>query len=556
MGYREASEFDGSCGGEQIQQAIDAAADEPGGAVVLVGPTGPDEGGRWDVAEAIEIPSHTTLVLSGAHLRLVDGANDNVVRNRNLEAGDEQVHLVGIGEARIDGNAANQERDWDTLWLSYGVHFFGVDGLSIRGVTIGPTNCWALTLEDVRDVRVSDVEFAQDGRTGNQDGIHVLGPAHRVTVNGLTGVTGDDVFAVASTESDPCGRGTDGPISAVAVSNVAVHNIHSTGLFRTIADQEAPLQGIHASNLAMTGGTDVGDAVLKIGWAGDGTEVMPRPEHHRDITVENVHVEEWDGPYCAVETAVGNLTLRGLRGRHTGPLFYNMENDLDGVLLDDCRTTLVGDPPETLVSDYHERLLTGGGGHNVTYRGTVRERPPGAVTLDESRCTDVRITNSAFDVDVSDPSATVGLRVYDDTVVEGLTLRDTHFDGFGEGVRVEAGATVPVLSASGVTHTAVSTPWALEPSVRVSGSGNSPPCPVFDTTVALEAGERSRVRVPDLDPATLVDCEVRLVPQSPAGTAHGYRLDGVESDATGLAIAVTETVGDDGGEVRLCVLGS
>ena len=114
------------------------------------------------------------------------------------------------------------------------------------------SHCWALTLEDVRDVRVSDIELAQDGQTHNQDGLHLMGSAARVTINGLTGRTGDDVVAIDSTESDPYGRGEDGPISSVAVTNVAVENVYSTGLFRTVADRTAPVEGVYASNLVMT----------------------------------------------------------------------------------------------------------------------------------------------------------------------------------------------------------------------------------------------------------------------------------------------------------------
>jgi len=545
-----AADFDGNCGGERIQRAIDAADDESGRAVVTVGPDGPDDGGTWLLEQAVELPSHTTLSLRGAHLRLAEGANDNLLRNRHLEDGDEEIHVIGDGEARIDGTPEAQDRDWDALYRNYGVHLFNVDSLSVRGVSIGPTNSFALTLEDVRDARVESVEFAQDGQTGNQDGLHVLGPAERVTVNGITGATGDDAVAVDSTESDVLGRGSDGPISSVAVTNVAVHNVHSTGLFRTIADREAPLENVYAGNLAMTGGTDEGDAALKIGFADIGVETMPRPADHRNVTVENVYLESWDAPYCAVQAPIRNLTLRGLRGRHSGPFFYTLENDLDGVLIDDCKTTLVGNPPDTLINDFHERLIEGTQ-QDRELRGRPLERPPGIITLDNAHCTDVTVADSRFATEIPDRVGTVGCRVYEGTTVDGLALRDTTFRDVGRGLHVEAGATVRNVVASGVRQPGVGEPWSFDAPLLVHGEGNVPPCPLSERELTLSGGERRRITISDVPLSVRERISIRAVPLEPAGREHGYRVDSVGTVDEGMRIVVEETADDAGGEVRI-----
>lgn len=118
---------------------------------------------------------------------------------------------------------------------------------------------------------------------------------------------------------------------------------------------------------------------MKIGWAGWGVDEMPRPCDHQNITVENVFVEEWDAPYCVVQAPVRNLTLRGLRGQHTGPLFYNLENDLESVTLSDCQTTLSGDPPTTLINESHRRQL-----ENEIFNAAVLDRTPGVITVDRA----------------------------------------------------------------------------------------------------------------------------------------------------------------------------
>jgi hypothetical protein len=544
---RYAADYNGASGDEMIQAAIDDSA--AGRAVVVIGSDGPDEDGRWDLKRAIEIPSFTTVLLQGAHLRLVDGADDNIIRNRNLEDGDREIHIIGEGSAMLDGNARHQQRDWDELYWSYGVHLFNVESCSVRGVTIGPTNCWALTIEDACDIRVSDIEFAQEGETPNQDGFHLLGPASRVVVNGITGSCGDDVVAVDTAESSVFGRGEDGPITGVAVTNVAVENRHSTGLFRTIADRQSSLDGVYAGNLLMTGDTSVGDAVLKIGWSGSGIDDLPRPANHRNITVENVFVDRWDGPYCDVEAPVKNLTLRGCRGRHTGPFFYTFGHDVTGMVIEDCRTTLTGNPPSTLVSDYVRERMT----ENVEvfddYDALPLERPPGMLDLGEASFDDVSIMDSTFVTDVPDASATTAIRVSDATTVDGLTLRNVALKGFDCGVKVDGGAVRNAISR-GVRQTDVTEPWTVSDAVTIHGDDNAPPITVESREVTLGAGDRRRIRFPDAGSCQR-SFDIELLPLAPTDGMHAYRVDGVGADEKGTFVLVRETGEEAGGSVRI-----
>ena len=107
-GVCHAEDFDGKDGGTRIQAAIDAAEAAPGPNVVMVGPVGPDADSRWEVSKAIELPSPTTLILQGAYLFLADRANCNLIENRDYIEGNEDIHVVGRGGARLDQNPTHQ----------------------------------------------------------------------------------------------------------------------------------------------------------------------------------------------------------------------------------------------------------------------------------------------------------------------------------------------------------------------------------------------------------------------------------------------------------------
>ena len=548
---RYAADHEGACGGEMIRAAIEDSPTNRA-AVVVVGSDGPDANGRWDLERAIELPSYTTLLLRGAHLRLVDGADDNLIRNQNPSDADREIHVIGDGSAVLDGNAEKQKRDWDELYWSYGVHLFSVESCSVRGVTIGPTNCWALTVEDAYDIRISDIEFAQDGMTPNQDGFHLLGPAARVVVNGITGSCGDDVVAVDTAESSTFGRGEDGPITGVAITNVAVENEHSTGLFRTIADRHSPLDGVYAGNLSMTGDTSVGDALLKIGWSGSGIDDLPRPADHRNITVENVFVDHWDAPYCEIEAPVENLTLRGCRGRHTGPFFHTFGHEVAGLLIDDCRTTLTGDPPSTLVGKFIGENMQKYAEAFENYDALPLERPSGMLDFDEAAFSDVSMVDSTFATDVPDPSSTTAIQVSDGAKVDGLTLRNTTLVRFGHGIAVETGGVVTDAIASEVRQTDVADPWVTDGDMVVKGSTNVPPAAIVSRRAVFDGSERRRIRLPDTD-ARQQSLDIQVLPLVPDGDEHAYRVGGVGTDEKGAFVLVEETIGETGGSVRVVV---
>jgi glycosyl hydrolase family 28 len=344
----DASQFPGKNGGEQIQAAIDSLGSNP--KVINIGPQGPDPDGRWLLTKAIILPSNTTLIFHGSRLLLADSVSDNMIRNFHAETGDssrdENIHLLGLGGAELDGNAVNQVRQ-PHVYKNFGIAFHKVDKASIKGIALGPTEGWGMGLENVNDLFIESIRFQQDGKTHNQDGVHICGPGSRVCISDILGTVADDAIALdagaGAEDSRGSARGPGGRLENIVVSNVSVKNLHAGAVVRTVAAKGKPLDGVHISQVMITGANQV----LKIGWDRWGArqggrnvdDFFPVCEEQKNIVIEGVKGTT-DDVFCRIESDVKNLTIRNVRGHCGTAAFTNISPDgycfsMENVLLED-----------------------------------------------------------------------------------------------------------------------------------------------------------------------------------------------------------------------------
>lgn len=347
-GRLDAGQFPGENGGERIQAAIDSLGTQP--KVIDVGPNGPDRDGLWVLAKALILPSNTTLVFHGSRLFMTDSVSDNIIRNHHAESGDSQrdenIHVLGIGGAHLDGNAANQTRQ-PRVYRNFGIAFYKVDKSSIKGIALGPTEGWGMGLEDVNDLFIDSIGFQQDGSTNNQDGVHVCGPGTGICLTNIIGTVADDAIAIdaggGAEDFRGSARGPGGRLENIVVSNVSVRNLQSGAAVRTVAAKGKPLDGVFISNVMITDSNQV----LKIGWdrwgaqqgGRDVSEFFPSCEEHKNIVIEGVKGST-DDVFCRVESNVKNLTIRNVRGTCRKAAFTNISPDgycfaMENILLDD-----------------------------------------------------------------------------------------------------------------------------------------------------------------------------------------------------------------------------
>jgi hypothetical protein len=413
----DASQFPGKNGGERIQAAIDSLGTKP--KVIEVGPQGPDLDGRWFITKAIVLPSNTTLILHGARLFMADRVSDNMIRNLHAETGDsrrdENIHILGLGGAELDGNALNQVRQAH-VHKNFGIAFHKVDKSSIKGIALGPTEAWGMGLENVNDLLIESLRFQQDRKTENQDGVHVCGPGSRICISNIIGIVADDAIAIdpgaGAEDYRGSARGSGGLLENIVVSNVSVKNLRSGAVVRTLGSKGKNLDGVFISQVAITGSNQV----LKIGWdrwgarqgGRDVGDVFPSCDEQKNIVIEGVKGST-DDVFCRIESNVKNLTIKNVRGRCGTAAFTNIGQDgycfsMENVLLDDW------------VIDGCKSAIEIGGGVTCS-NFTVRNSVFSTATRQDSTC--IRLSGEGETLELK--------RVMFDNVI---------FDGFSKGLQI------------------------------------------------------------------------------------------------------------------------
>lgn len=187
---------------DDIQQLLDGG----NGMVIL-----PD--GEFLVSRPLLVSDRTTLVCSPrTHLKLADGANCPIIRNR--DKGREMTRSVTIQGGIWDGNNLNQQRDQSkdeaTIAFSAAMNepgfypslmsFTYIEDFSLRGVTLKDPEAFAVQITAANRFTVADVTFDFNMKRHNMDGIHVNGFARNGYIHNIKGSTNDDLVALNSDE--------------------------------------------------------------------------------------------------------------------------------------------------------------------------------------------------------------------------------------------------------------------------------------------------------------------------------------------------------------------
>ena len=303
---------------ERINQAIRAAA--PRGLRVVIPRQNKARGGTrdlWLLDSAILVQDNTTLELDHCHIKLSDRCRDNMIRSANCGLGVtnirpiRHVHISGVGHVLLEGAdrpratgdsaktlgkrtygtdagvpGASQTGDWRNI----GILLAAVEHFSIENLHITDSHCWAISLERCAFGRVRDVHFQSDGskvidgvrRTIlNQDGLDLRQGCHDITIERITGHTGDDLVALTNIHHAAAVAGSDRSTMVSAASrregglddirNIFLKHIagHSRGRHHVVRFLNAG--GLRLYNVVLDGLLDTSppgrpcQATLKIG---------------------------------------------------------------------------------------------------------------------------------------------------------------------------------------------------------------------------------------------------------------------------------------------------
>lgn len=194
---------------DELQDLLDTG----NGRIVL-----PD--GEYLVSRPLLISDGTNLICSPrTHIRLADGANCPVIKNR--DKGMEMTRNVTIEGGIWDGNNLHQQRDKPkddmvrrfsdfnnktSLFSKKGqsypplMMFTYVEDFALRGVTLKDPETFGVMMTATRRFTIADVTFDYNLERENMDGIHVNGFAYDGHISNLKGATNDDLVALNADE--------------------------------------------------------------------------------------------------------------------------------------------------------------------------------------------------------------------------------------------------------------------------------------------------------------------------------------------------------------------
>lgn len=195
----------------------------------------------WLIERAILLPSDFTLILRDCLVRLAPGTKDNLIRNagatKNPIEGNENIHILGIGNATLSGgltahfNPPGDKSGWRTI----GVLLCGVKHFTIEGLTLEETQAWAVSVENgCAHGRIANLTFNNTNKYPNQDGVDVRKGCHDILIENITGVTGDDTVALTglrNTKPNPGVRGMqvggNAPRADDNIYNITIRNVRA-----------------------------------------------------------------------------------------------------------------------------------------------------------------------------------------------------------------------------------------------------------------------------------------------------------------------------------------
>ena len=309
--FTDEKRFWGEDDSQTIQNAIDYAEANGIEEVVIPRHNPHTDSDIWMIDRAILLPSNLTVILADAHLKLAVGVRSNVFCNRNawtplgktLEGEQYGIRILGEGRAVIDGGFPNGlceqlRRSRPDLYPHICVNLLlflhNVRDFEVRGIRFVESRWWATCFMFCRNGRIADLDFRMYGNLENQDGIDLRIGCEYITVENITGITGDDTVAMTAYpnwegfEKDLWVEGKSFDIHDITVRNI-VSSTHGCSLVRMLNCDGAKEYNITVSDLVDTGNSISGCGVI----IGVGSDTFAPIRNHTaeefyNITVRNV----------------------------------------------------------------------------------------------------------------------------------------------------------------------------------------------------------------------------------------------------------------------------
>ena len=302
--------FFGETDSETIQNAINYAHENGYKEVVIPCRNARTDSDRYVIPKVILLPSNMTVYLDSAHMVMADGVWENMFRNENaytelgktLAGEQENIRIIGLGHAVIDGGTPNGlceqlHRDdpehYPSMYVNLMIFFCNVRHFEVRNIQFLDTRYWAMNFMFCRWGKLIDLDFRNYATMENQDGIDIRVGCEYITVENITGITGDDTIALTALPLGARHLAVEG--KKVHIHDINIRNVesstHGCALLRFLCEDGAQIYNVNVDGLKDTG-VSVGGAAIFMGtgstrFARDHARVMG---DFRNITIRNIMV--------------------------------------------------------------------------------------------------------------------------------------------------------------------------------------------------------------------------------------------------------------------------
>lgn len=308
--YASDPQFWGDTDSETIQNAVDYAEKTGLGEVIIPRHNARTGENIWIIPKVILLPSDMTIILDNCHLRLADDVRENIFRNRNawtelgntLEGEQHDIRIRGIGHAVLDGGKPNGlceqlHRDdpekYPHMSVNLLVFLHNVRNFEVRDFQCIESRWWATCFMFCRWGYIGNLDFRMYGTLENQDGIDLRIGCEYITIENITGCTGDDTVALTclpSTtdyfQSKLRVKGKTLDVHDITIRNI-IASSHGCALLRFLANRGARQYNITVENVKDTG-LSISGAIILIGVCGSRFGNYRKMDDFFNITIRNV----------------------------------------------------------------------------------------------------------------------------------------------------------------------------------------------------------------------------------------------------------------------------
>ena len=233
--------FFGTGDADTVQNAVDFAAREQIGCVVIPAWNVRTQCDKWVFEKAVRVPSNMTVVFLHCYIQHQDFMYENLFTNsrayenegRCIAHEEHDLTFTGVGDAVLDGAKQNGLKE-KTCFL-YGlpdkrpnatVLFNNVRDMVLENFQIRDSRWYGTYFIHCDTVRISNLDFDNGEDFCNRDGVDIRQGNHNFLVENITGTTGDDTVALNNLGNDGNdGRYVEG--KDVDTLNMVMRNIKS-----------------------------------------------------------------------------------------------------------------------------------------------------------------------------------------------------------------------------------------------------------------------------------------------------------------------------------------